>query len=81
MNPSIIRPKQPVENFVEKVTRTRGAESALAPAKNAAPVELMPISLVFSITYERCPHANWIEMALPYQGPKCIINGASFAQE
>ena len=81
MNPSIIRPKQPVENFVEKAMQTRGAESALAPAKNAAPVELMPISLVFSITYERCPHANWIEMALPYQGPKCIINGASFAQE
>ena len=55
MNPSIIRPKQPVENFVEKVTWTRGAESALAPAKNAAPVELMPISLVFSITYEQHP--------------------------
>jgi hypothetical protein len=55
MNPSIIRPKQPVENFVEKAMQTRGAESALAPAKNAAPVEMMPISLVFSITYERRP--------------------------
>ena len=81
MNPSIFRPKQPVENFVEKITRARGAESVLAPAKNAAPMDMIPISLVFSITYERCPHANWIEMALPYQGPKCIINGASFAQE
>ena len=55
MNPSIIRPKQPVENFVEKITRARGAESVLAPAKNAAPVEMVPINLVFSITYEQRP--------------------------
>jgi hypothetical protein len=55
MNPSIFRPKQPVENFVEKVTRTRGAKSVLAPAKNAAPMEMMPINLVFSITYEQHP--------------------------
>jgi hypothetical protein len=68
MNASIIRPKQPVEKFVEKVTRTRGAESALAPAKNAVPVQMMPISLVFSITYERRPDASWIEMALPCKG-------------
>jgi hypothetical protein len=53
MNPNIIRPKRPVENFVEKGTRARGTESVLAPAKNAAPVEMMPINLVFSITYER----------------------------
>ena len=53
MNPSIFRPKQSVENFVEKVTRSRGAESVLAPAKNAAPMEIVPINPVFSITYER----------------------------
>jgi hypothetical protein len=81
MNPSIFRPKQLVENFVEKITRARGAGSLLTPAKNAAPVKMMPISLVFSSTYERLPRANWIEMALPRQGPKCAINGASFAQE
>jgi hypothetical protein len=52
MNPSIFRAKQPVENFVEKITRPRGAESVLAPAKNAAPMEMMPINLGFSITYE-----------------------------
>ncbi len=52
MNPSIIRAKQPVENFVEKATQTRGVESLLAPAKNAAPVEMMPVKLVFSVTYE-----------------------------
>jgi hypothetical protein len=55
MNPSIFRPKQPVENFVEKITRARGAESVLAPAKNAAPMDMIPISLVFSITYEQHP--------------------------
>jgi hypothetical protein len=53
MNPSIFRLKQPVENFVEKVTRTQGAESVLAPAKNAAPMNTVPINLVFSITYEQ----------------------------
>jgi hypothetical protein len=55
MNPSIFRAKQSVENFVEKVTRTRGAESVLAPAKNAAPMEMMLINPVFSITYEQHP--------------------------
>jgi hypothetical protein len=55
MNPCIFRAKQSVENFVEKVTRTRGAESVLAPAKNAAPMEMMLINLVFSITYEYHP--------------------------
>ncbi len=55
MNPSIFRAKQPVENFVEKVARTRGAESVLAPAKNAAPMEMMVINPVFSITYEQHP--------------------------
>jgi len=55
MNPSIFRAKQPVENFVEKITRPRGAESVLAPAKNAAPMKMMPINLAFSITYEELP--------------------------
>jgi len=55
VNPSIFMRKEPVENFVEKITRTRGAESVLARAKNAAPVQMTPISLVFSITYEQHP--------------------------
>jgi len=55
MNPGICRPKQLVENSVEKMTRTRKAESVLAPAKNAAPVEMMPINPFFSITYEQHP--------------------------
>ena len=55
MNPRIFRAKRPVENFVEKVTRTRGAESVLAPAKNAAPMEMVLINPVFSITYEHHP--------------------------
>jgi hypothetical protein len=55
MNPSIFRPKQFVENSVEKITRAGRAESVLEPAKNAALVEMMPINLVFSITYEQRP--------------------------
>jgi hypothetical protein len=55
MNPSVFRPKQLVENSVEKITGGRGAESMLAPAKNAAPMEMIPINLVFSITYEQHP--------------------------
>jgi hypothetical protein len=55
MNPSIFRPKRLVENSVEKIMRTRGVESVLAPAKNAASVEMMLISLVFSVTYEQHP--------------------------
>jgi hypothetical protein len=55
MNPSIFKPKQFVENFVENITRRRGAESVLAPAKYAASVEMMPIRLVVSITYEQYP--------------------------
>jgi hypothetical protein len=55
MNPSIFRPKQLVENSVENIARTRGVESLLTPAKNAAPMQIMPINLVFSITYERRP--------------------------
>jgi hypothetical protein len=55
MNPSIFKPKQPVENSVQKNTRTREAESALAPAKNAAPMEMMPISPFLSISYEQHP--------------------------
>jgi len=61
MNPSVFKPKQLVENSVEKIARTREAESALAPAKNAAPVEMMPINPLFSTTYEQHPKRSGIK--------------------
>jgi hypothetical protein len=72
MNPSIIRPKQPVENFVEKITRTRGAESVLAPAKNAVPMKMMLINLGFSITYGQQPTRiglKWPSRGRPLNAP------------
>jgi hypothetical protein len=53
MNSSIFRPKQLVENFVEKNNTLRPTSGLLAPAKNAAPVEMLPINILFSITYEQ----------------------------
>jgi len=55
MNASIFRPKRLVENSVEKTWRTSAVASLLAPAKNAAPVEMQPIIIVFSIVYEQPP--------------------------
>ena len=75
MNPSIFRPKQLVENSVEKITRTRGAESVLAPAKNAVPVEMMPINLGFSITYEQHPMLiglKWPSPVRALNAPKTV---------
>jgi hypothetical protein len=55
MNPCIFRPKQLVENSVEKIRRRHLVANRPAPAKNAAPVKMPPINSLFSITYEQVP--------------------------
>jgi hypothetical protein len=70
MNPSIFRPKQLVENSVEKIRRIRPAANLLAPAKNAAAVEMLPMNILFSINYEQDPMRFGLKRSSPARGLK-----------
>jgi hypothetical protein len=70
MNPSIFRPKGLVENSVEKIRRRWAAASLLAPAKNAAPVEMRLIIIVFSIIYEQRPVRFGLKWSSPVRDLK-----------
>jgi hypothetical protein len=70
MKASIFRPKRLVEKSVEKILRTHPAPSLLAPAKNAAPVEMLPINVLFSITYRRQPRPFVWKRLSPVRRPK-----------
>jgi hypothetical protein len=70
MNPSVFRPKQLVENYVENIRRHRQIANLLAPAKNAAAVEILPVNIVFSINYEPDPMRFGLKWSLPARGLK-----------
>jgi hypothetical protein len=70
MNSSVFGPKELVENFVEKTNGTRPTASLLAPAKNAAPIEMLPINILFSITYEQRPRRFELKQSSLVRGLK-----------
>jgi hypothetical protein len=70
MNPSIFRPKQLVENFVENIQRYLQTANLLVPAQNAAVVEILPINIVFSINYEQHPMRFGLKWSSPARGLK-----------
>jgi hypothetical protein len=75
MNPSIFRPKQLVENFVEKNHTPCPTADLLAPAKNAAPVEMLPINILFSITYEQPQVLFGLKQGVSVRGLKASQTG------
>jgi hypothetical protein len=70
VNPSIFKPKQLVENFVEKIAAARPLASVLAAAKNAAPVQMLSINILFSTTYEQHPMRFRLKRSSPVRGLK-----------
>jgi hypothetical protein len=70
MNPSIFRPKQLVENSVEKIRRIGPPANLLAPAKNAAVAEMLPINGSFSINYEQDLMRFGLKRSSPARGLK-----------
>jgi hypothetical protein len=70
MNPSIFKPKQLVENSVEKARCTGAAASLLTPAKNAAVVEMQTIIILFTGTYEQRPVPFGLNWSSPFRGLK-----------
>jgi hypothetical protein len=79
MNPSIFKPKELVENFVEKIAAAHPLASVLAAAKNAAPVQMLAINVVFSMTYGQSPMAFGRPQRLFVAGDAPAPNTPSFA--
>jgi hypothetical protein len=75
MNASIFGPKQLVENFVEKTSRSRLAVSPRAPAKNAASIQMLTINILFSITYKQFSPRLGCQQGLFVRGPQASQMG------
>jgi hypothetical protein len=75
MNPSIFRPKELVENSVEKISRTCSTLSLLAPAKNAAPIETLPTNTLFSVIYEQPCMRSGLQQGLFVRSPGAAQTG------
>ena len=75
MNPSLFRPKRLVENSVEKIRPARAAATVVPPAKNAAPMRVLPINILFSTGYEQHPVLFGLKWSLPVRGLKAPQTG------
>jgi hypothetical protein len=79
MNSSIFKPKQLVENSVEKSAGPAPLPACSHPPKTRLPLRCGQLLSCFQ-SFTDGSGAIELEMALFWQGPKSTANGASFAQ-